>query len=98
MYPIIKTKKDRVSKTQLSKEKNVPEKSMEDKQSEEGFDNYETMTNHDQFRNDRDRFQKQNSDKKKGIGQNTYIIVYNDGKEKMPIECYTGKMFKPGVF
>lgn len=65
MYPIIKTKKDRVSKTQLSKEKNVPEKSMEDKQSEEGFDNYETMTNHDQFRNDRDRFQKQNSDKKK---------------------------------
>lgn len=38
---------------------------MEDKQLEEGFDNYVTMTNHDLFRNDKGRFQKQNSDNKK---------------------------------
>lgn len=31
MYPIIKTKEDRVSRTQWSKEKNAPEKSMEGK-------------------------------------------------------------------
>lgn len=65
MGPTIKAKEERCSRIQGSKGQNALEKSMENKQLEEGFGNQEITTNRDDFRNDGGGFQEQNSGKKK---------------------------------